>query len=230
MKRGKNYKKIVKDLDKSTTYNLAEGIKKVKTLSYSKFVGSLEIHVALKLSKDKDPKSLKGAISLPHTTSQKEVKVAVFCTPEKEAEAKKAGADIVGLDNLVKDIKAGKMNFDVAIATPDVMPKIAVLGKELGPKGLMPSPKNDTVTEDIASTVSEYKKGKQTFTCDPSGVVHMSVGKLDLKDEKLIENIHSALLAISNVVGKTPELMIKRLHLSPTMGASVKISYSREQE
>jgi len=228
MKRGKNYKKLTKNLDRSVSYSLKDGVKKAKELSYSKFVGSLEIHVDLKLPKDKDPKSLKGAVSLPHATSKKDVKVAVFCTPDKEEDAKKAGADIVGIEKITKDVKEGKIEFDVAIATPSVMPKIAILGKELGPKGLMPNPKNGTVTEDIAEAVAEYKKGKQTFACDMSGVVHMSVGKIDLDDEKLIENIHSAVLAIADVIGKTPELTIEKMHLAPTMGPSVKIAYSRE--
>jgi len=228
MKRGKIYKKLTKNLDRTVSYSLKDGVKKAKELSYSKFVGSLEIHVDLKLPKDKDPKSLKGAVSLPHATSTKDVKVAVFCTPEKEDEAKKAGADFVGMEAIMKDVKEGKIEFDVAIATPSVMPKIAVLGKELGPKGLMPNPKNGTVTDDIAEAVSEYKKGKQTFACDPSGVVHMNVGKIDLDDEKLIENIHIAVQAIADVIGKTPELTVERMHLAPTMGPSVKIIYSKE--
>ena len=228
MKRGKNYKKLTKNLDRTVSYSLKDGVKKAKELSYSKFVGSLEIHVDLKLPKDKDPKSLKGAVSLPYATSKKDVKVAVFCTPEKEEEAKKAGADFVGIEAIMKDVKDGKIEFDVAIATPSVMPKIAVLGKELGPKGLMPNPKNGTVTDDIAEAVSEYKRGKQTFACDMSGVVHMSVGKIDLEDEKLIENIHVAVQAIADIVGKTPELAIERMHLAPTMGPSVKVVYSKE--
>jgi len=228
MKRGKKYTKITKNLDKSISYNLKEGVKKVKELSYSKFVGSVELHVDLKLPKNKDSKSLKGAVSLPHSSSKKSVKVAVFCPVEMEEEAKKAGADFVGLENIMKIVKDGKIEFDVAIATPSVMPKIAVLGKELGPKGLMPNPKNGTVTDDIASAVAEYKKGKQTFACDLSGVIHMSVGEIDLEDEKIIENIHFAVLAIADVLGKTPELSIQRMHLAPTMGPSVKISYSRE--
>jgi len=228
MKRGKIYKKLTKNLDRTVSYSLKDGVKKAKELSYSKFVGSLEIHVDLKLPKDKDPKSLKGAVSLPHATSTKDVKVAVFCTPEKEDEAKKAGADFVGMEAIMKDVKEGKIEFDVAIATPSVMPKIAVLGKELGPKGLMPNPKSGTVTDDIAEAVSEYKKGKQTFACDPSGVVHMNVGKIDLDDEKLIENIHVAVQAIADVIGKTPELTVERMHLAPTMGPSVKIIYSKE--
>jgi large subunit ribosomal protein L1 len=228
MKRGKIYKKLTKNLDRTVSYSLKDGVKKAKELSYSKFVGSLEIHVDLKLPKDKDPKSLKGAVSLPHATSTKDVKVAVFCTPEKEDEAKKAGADFVGMEAIMKDVKEGKIEFDVAIATPSVMPKIAVLGKELGPKGLMPNPKSGTVTDDIAEAVSEYKKGKQTFACDPSGVVHMNVGKIDLDDEKLIENIHIAVQAIADVIGKTPELTVERMHLAPTMGPSVKVVYSKE--
>jgi len=228
MKRGKIYKKLTKNLDRTVSYSLKDGVKKAKELSYSKFVGSLEIHVDLKLPKDKDPKSLKGAVSLPHATSTKDVKVAVFCTPEKEDEAKKAGADFVGMEAIMKDVKEGKIEFDVAIATPSVMPKIAVLGKELGPKGLMPNPKSGTVTDDIAEAVSEYKKGKQTFACDPSGVVHMNVGKIDLDDEKLIENIHIEVQAIADVIGKTPELTVERMHLAPTMGPSVKIIYSKE--
>ncbi len=228
MKRGKKYTKIAKNLDKSISYNLKDGVKKVKELSYSKFVGSIELHVDLKLPKNKDPKSLKGAVSLPHSSSKKTVKVAVFCTPDMEGKAKEAGADFVGIESITKDVKEGKIEFDVAIATPSVMAKIAVLGKELGPKGLMPNPKNGTVTDDIASAVAEYKKGKQTFASDLSGVIHMSVGKIDLEDEKIIENIHSAVLAISEVLGKTPELSIQRMHLAPTMGPSVKIAYSRE--
>lgn len=228
MKRGKKHIKITKDLDRNKSYSLLDGIKKARSLSYSKFVGTLELHADVKLPKDKDPKSVKGAVSLPHASAVKEVKVAVFATPDRDEEAKNAGADIVGMDKLMKDIKEGKIEFDIAIATPSVMPKIAVLGKELGPKGLMPNPKNGTVTEDLASAISEYKKGKQTFICDASGVIHMNVGKLDLEDEKLVENIHTAIDAISDVVGKPHEQMLQRLHLAPTMGPSVKINYSRE--
>ncbi|HOV29514.1 MAG TPA: 50S ribosomal protein L1 [Candidatus Dojkabacteria bacterium] len=227
MKRGKKYKKITQDLDRSASYTLQQGIKKIKTLSYSKFPGTLELHIDLKIPKDKDPKSLKGAVSLPNATNTKNIKVAVFCTPDKEEEAKSAGADFVGLDSLIKEIKENGPHFDVAIATPSVMPKIAVLGKELGPKGLMPNPKNGTVTENISKAVSEYKKGKQTFACDPSGVVHMAVGSLDMEDQKLEENIHTAISAISEVVGKSYDQIIQRMYICPTMGPSIKINYSR---
>ncbi|MHC1716680.1 MAG: 50S ribosomal protein L1 [Candidatus Dojkabacteria bacterium] len=229
MKRGKKHIKITKNLDRNVSYSLAEGIKKARSLSYSKFVGTLELHVDVKLSKDKDPKSVKGAVSLPYASTTKAVKIAVFATPDRDEEAKSAGADFVGMDKLVKDVKEGKVEFDVAIATPSVMAKIAIIGKELGPKGLMPNPKNGTVTEDIAAAVMEYKKGKQTFVCDASGVIHMNVGKLDLEDEKLIENINTAVAAMSEVVGKPYDQMIEKMHLSPTMGPSVKIVYTKTE-
>lgn len=227
MKRGKKYRKLTKNLDKSKIYSLEEAIKKVKELSYSKFVGTLELHMDLNIPKDKDAKSIKGSVSLPHSTEVQDIKIAVF-TDDKVEEAKKAGADLVGLDNLIKDVKGGKINFDIAIATPSAMSKMATIGKELGPKGLMPNPKTGTVTEDIESTIQEYRKGKQTFTCDSSGVIHMGVGKLDMEDEKLIENIHEAVKAIEAAVGKNYVQIINKLHLSPTMGSSVKVRYSRE--
>jgi len=227
MKRGKKYIKTTKGLDREQSYTVAEGVKKVKTLSYSSFVGTLEMHVDVKLPKDRDPKSIKGAVSLPNASGNKVVRVAVFATPDKDAAAKEAGADLVGMEQLMKDIKAGKIEFDVAIATPAVMPKLAVLGKELGPKGLMPSPKNGTVTEDVAKAVAEYKKGKQTFACDDSGVIHMNVGKLDMDDAKLVENVHAGVTSIEEVLGKPVDQILQKMHLAPTMGASVKISYSK---
>jgi large subunit ribosomal protein L1 len=227
MKRGKKYIKTTKGLDREQSYSVVDGIKKVKTLSYSSFTGTLELHVDIKVPKDRDPKSIKGAISLPNASGNKVVRVAVFATPDKDAAAKEAGADLVGMDQLMKDVKEGKIEFDVAIATPAVMPKIAVLGKELGPKGLMPSPKNGTVTDDVATAVSEYKKGKQTFACDDSGVIHMNVGKLDMEDQKLAENVHAGVASIVEVIAKPIDQVVQKMHLAPTMGASVKISYSK---
>jgi len=227
MKRGKKYEKSVKDLNKSKTYSLEEGIKKAKELSYSKFVGSLELHADIKVSKDKDPKSIKGSLSLPHSDGSTNVKIAVF-TKDKQDEAKKAGADFYDFDKLVKNVKDGNIEFDVAIATPSVMSEIAILGKELGPRGLMPNPKVGTVTENVAAVVEEYKKGKQTFTCDASGVIHMKVGKLDMETEKLIENVHEAVKAIEVAIGRNYEQGINKLHLAPTMGHSIKINYTRE--
>jgi large subunit ribosomal protein L1 len=229
MKRGKKYIKTTKDLDREKIYSVIDGIKKVKTLSYSTFTGTLELHIDIKIPKDRDPKSIKGAVSLPNASGNKVVRVAVFTTPDRDAEASKAGADIVNMEQLIKDVKSGKVEFDVAIATPSVMSKIAVLGKELGPKGLMPSPKNGTVTEDIEKAVSEYKKGKQTFACDESGVIHMSAGKLDMDDAKLAENVNACIAALEEVFGKPYDQFIQKLNFAPTMGASVKVSYSKSE-
>ena len=202
MKRGKKYINSIKNYDPTETYTLKDGIEEVKKLSYGKFNGTLELHAGIIVPKDRDPKSIKGAYTLPHSTGNSDIKIAVFCTPELEKDATKAGADIVGLDKLSKDVKAGKIEFDIAIASPSVMPKIAVLGRELGPKGLMPNPKNGTVTDDFAGTIKEYRQGKKTFACDDSGVIHLNAGKLDMSTEELIENVETCIKAIEDTLGK----------------------------
>ncbi|NLZ24549.1 50S ribosomal protein L1 [Candidatus Dojkabacteria bacterium] len=229
MKRGKKYRKVAENLDRTKIYSLEEAVTKVKETSYSSFVGSLEAHFNIKIPKDTDPKSLKGALTLPHQTDVKKIVIAVFTTPEKEKEAKEAGADYVGLDNLIKEIQAGKISFDIVIASPSVMSKIAILGKELGPKGLMPNPKSGTVTDNIAETVKEYKKGKQPFSCDSTGVIHIKVGRLDMEDEKLIENIHATVDAIEQVIGKQYPQAVSKLHITPTIGPSFKVDYKKKE-
>lgn len=227
MKRGKKYLKTSKNLDRNKSYTLEDGIKEVKRTSYSKFIGSLEAHFDIIIPKDRDPKSIKGALSLPYSSDSKDVTILAFVTPDKEKDAKDAGANYVGLESLIKDIKDNKITFDVAIATPSVMPKIAILGKELGPKGLMPSPKNGTVTDDIKSAIEEYKKGKQTFACDTSGVIHIKAGKLDMDDDKLISNLHTAVSAIEEVMGKAYNQAVTKMHITSTMGPSFKIDYKK---
>lgn len=226
-KRGKKYIEISKKKD-TKEYELVEGIKKLKELSYSKFPGTVEMHLKVTLPKDKDPKSIKGSLSLPHG-SGKGKKVAVFASEQFQKIAKDAGADIVGLEDLIKDVQAGKMPFDIAIATPDVMPKIAVLGKELGPKGLMPNPKTGTVASGdvLAKTIGEYKKGKLTFSADAQGGIHLNVGKLDLEPEKIVENINKAIIAVEEVFGKPYNQFVKKITLAPTMGPSVKVIYTK---
>lgn len=226
--RGKKYTKI-KKAQPNDAMPLKQAVSEVKKLSYSSFDGTIELHLTLKLPKDTDVKSLKGSVSLPHSTGTKEVKVAVFCTPENEAAAKDAGADIYNLEQLMADVKAGKVEFDVAIATPDIMPQIAMLGKELGPRGLMPNPKTGTVTEDVATAVKEYKQGKLTFKCDDSGNMHFPVGKISMEDEKVIENVMAAISAASDVVGRRPAQLVTKAHLAPTMGPSVKVKFEFEE-
>jgi large subunit ribosomal protein L1 len=228
MQRGKRYIDSIKNYDPAKIYDIKAGIEKVKELSYSNFTGTLEVHADIIIPKDRDPKSIKGTYTLPHSLGEVETKIAVFCPPELEDDAKKAGADIVGLKKLTKEVKAGNIDFDIAIATPSVMADIAVLGKELGPRGLMPNPKSGTVTDDLVETIKEYKAGKQTFACDESGVIHLKAGKLDMDTEDLVENVEACIEAITKTLNKPYEQAINRLHLAPTMGASVKISYSKE--
>lgn len=226
-RRGKKYVEIKKKQPKQAL-PLKEAIDAVKKLSYTKFKGTIELHLAVELPKDKEAKSIKGAFSLPHPVSTKDVKVAVFTSDAHVKDAEAAGADMYNLDQLMKDVKAGKIAFDVAIATPDVMPKIASLGRELGPRGLMPNPKTGTVTTDIKKTVEEYKKGKTSFACDESGVMHFAVGKVDTETEMIVENVISCLDAAAEVIGKRRETVSRTAHLSATMGPSVEVIFQFE--
>ena len=219
---GKKYKAMAKTFE-DKLYPLPEAIKKAKDTSFSKFPGSIELHIGITLPKDKEPKSVKGSLSLPHPVSVKETRIIVFCDKDKVESATKAGAIEAGLEDLVKKVKGGWMEFDVALASPSVMPQIAILGKELGPKGLMPNPKTGTLTDDFEKAIGEFKKGKTKWSCDESGGVHVVIGKVDTDDEKIIENIKTALQTIADTIGKPKELLVKAITLSPTMGAGVRV-------
>jgi large subunit ribosomal protein L1 len=227
MARGKKYQKAIKKRPVEIL-SLKEAIEKVKELSYTKFPGSVELHANVKLAKDTDPKSIKGSVSFPNSVGTTDVKIAVFAEGEEAKNATKAGADIVGLEDLVKDIQKGKIEFDIAIATPSAMPKIAMLGKELGPRGLMPNPKLGTVTENVASAVAEFKAGKMNFKADAQGNIHMSVGKTDMDTEMIEENVKAAFKAIGEAFNKNVNTLLRQSHLSPTMGSSVKFRYEVE--
>ncbi len=225
-KRGRKYKKVVQKKE-TKVYSLKEAIQKAKEYSYSSFEGTIELHAALRLTKDLEPKSIKGSVSLPYSQG-KDVKIAVFTEPADEKKAKEAGADFIGTEKIMKDVKDGKINFDIAIATPETMPKIAQLGKELGPKGLMPNPKTGTVTNDFEQVIKEYKKGKENFAADNQGVIHMAVGKINLEEEKIEENVKTALQAIAQCVGnKEMTQVIRKTHLAPTMGPSAEFKLEK---
>lgn len=222
-KRGKKYEDKAKDSIEKTLYSLSDGIQKVKKNSYSKFDGSIDLHIKIAVPTDKDPKSIKGSISLPHSVKTEAVKVIVFCPKEEAEKAKKSGAIEAGLEDLIKKIQGGWMDFDVAIAVPSVMAQIAILGKDLGPKGLMPNPKTGTLTEDIEKALDEFKKGKTKFSCDSSGVIHLSVGKIGMEDKMVIENILYTIKQIASVIGRQVTTLVKSVSIAPTMGKSVKI-------
>lgn len=222
-KHGKKYATMIEKVS-DQTYPLEDAVKLVKDTSYTSFPGSVELHLCITLPKDKEAKSIKGSLSLPHPTESKEVRIIVFCEKDIEEKARKAGATDAGIEELIKKIQDGWMDFDVALATPSVMGKIAILGKQLGPKGLMPNPKTGTLVEDVEKALSEFKKGKSKFSCDESGGVHLVVGKTGTEDAKIIENIRYTVRSVAETIGKPAILLVKGVALASTMGPGVRVA------
>src|SRR6186713_3545125 len=182
-------------VDSNKTYSLKEASSLVKEVNTTKFDSSVDVHIRLGIDPKKADQAIRGTVSLPHGTG-KTKRVLVLCTPDKEAEAKAAGADFVGLDEYVQKIDGGWTDVDVIIATPSVMPKIGRLGKILGPRNLMPNPKTGTVTNDVAAAVNEVKGGKIAFKVDKAGIIHASIGRVSFTSEKITENSHELINAI----------------------------------
>jgi large subunit ribosomal protein L1 len=182
-------------VDKNKVYSLKEASQLVKDINCTKFDSSVDLHIRLGVDPKKADQQVRGTVSLPHGTG-KTKKVLVLCTPDKEADAKAAGADYVGLDEYVTKIEGGWVDVDVIIATPSVMPKIGKLGKVLGPRNLMPNPKTGTVTNDVAAAVNEVKGGKIAFKVDKAGIVHASIGRISFDAKKIAENSHELINAI----------------------------------
>ncbi|SKA17219.1 50S ribosomal protein L1 [Sediminibacterium ginsengisoli] len=183
----KKRKVAVTKVDKNKAYSLKEASNLVKEINCTKFDSSVDLHIRLGVDPKKADQQVRGTVSLPHGTG-KTKKVLVLCTPDKEAAAKEAGADYVGLDEFITKIEGGWVDIDVIIATPAVMPKIGKLGKVLGPRNLMPNPKTGTVTNDVAAAVNEVKGGKIAFKVDKAGIVHASIGRVSFAPEKITEN------------------------------------------
>jgi large subunit ribosomal protein L1 len=224
MKKGKKYLEAVSKVDKSKVYDLDEAVKLVKETSVSKFDGSVEIAMRLNLDTRKSDQQLRGAIVLPNGTG-KEKKVLVIAKGDNAKAAKEAGADYVGdTDMLEKIEKENWLDFDVMIATPDMMPLLGKLGKVLGPKGLMPNPKTGTVTTDVKKAVSDVKKGRVEYKTDSYGNVHALVGKVSFTEEALMENI-KAFVAV--ILKSKPSVVkgvyVKNVALSTTMGPGIKL-------
>ena len=182
-------------VDKSKVYSLKEASSLVKVVNTTKFDASVDLHIRLGVDPKKADQAIRGTVTLPHGTG-KTKKVLVLCTPDKEADAKAAGADFVGLDEFVTKIEGGWVDVDVIIATPSVMPKIGKLGKILGPRNLMPNPKTGTVTNDVAAAVNEVKGGKIAFKVDKAGIIHASIGRVSFSPEKIADNCHELINAI----------------------------------
>jgi large subunit ribosomal protein L1 len=182
-------------LDKNKVYSLKEASALVKEVNTTKFDASVDLHVRLGVDPKKADQAIRGTVTLPHGTG-KTKRVLVLCTPDKEADARAAGADFVGLDEFVQKIEGGWVDIDVIVATPAVMPKIGKLGKILGPRNLMPNPKTGTVTNDVAAAVTEVKGGKIAFKVDKAGIIHASIGRVSFSPEKIAENSNELINAL----------------------------------
>lgn len=220
---GKKFLEKSKLVDKEKLYDLNEALALLKQTSYAKFDESVEIAVRLGVNPKHADQQVRSTVTLPHGTG-KTMRIAVFAKGEKIKEAGENGADIVGAEDLVDRIKKGFLDFDVAIATPDMMRDVGQLGKILGPRGLMPNPKAGTVTFDIAKTIKEIKKGKIEFRCDQYGIVHSAIGKVSFSDNMLYDNFKDFILAILKAKPAVVKgQYIKSIAISTSMGCGIKI-------
>ncbi|RLD72439.1 MAG: 50S ribosomal protein L1 [Bacteroidetes bacterium] len=219
----KNRKLALEKLDKDKQYTINEASGLVKEMTTSKFDASVDIDVRLGVDPRKASQMVRGVVTLPHGTG-KDVKVLVLCTPEKEDEAKEAGADYVGLDDYIEKIEKGWTDMDVIVTMPPVMAKIGKLGRVLGPRGLMPNPKSGTVTMEIGKAVSDVKMGKIDFKVDKYGIIHTSIGKVSFTAEKIAENAREFMNTIIKLKPSSAKgTYIKSIYLSSTMSPGVKL-------
>ena len=219
----KNQKNAYAKVEPNKAYKLAEAAALLKEITFTKFDASVDIDVRLGVDPRKANQMVRGVVTLPHGTG-KTVRVLVLCTPEKEEEAKAAGADYVGLDEYVEKIKGGWPDVDVIITTPNVMGKVGALGRILGPRGLMPNPKTGTVTMDVAKAVSEVKAGKIDFKVDKFGIVHTSIGKVSFSPEQIVDNANEFLSMIMKLKPSAAKgSYVKSIYLSSTMSPGLQI-------
>ncbi|MDR2478895.1 MAG: 50S ribosomal protein L1 [Treponema sp.] len=226
MKRGKKYNESVKKYSPASTYPLDEALGLIKTMAYAKFDETVDLSVKLNLKKNQ---SVRDTVVLPNQF-RGEKKVLVFCKPEKEKEAQEAGAAFVGADDLIEKVKGGWTDFDVAVATPDMMKDVGKLGMVLGRKGLMPNPKTGTVTFDLKGTLAELKKGRTEFRADKTGVVHLAVGKVSMEPKKVAENVNAV---VTEIKRKRPAdakgEFIQTVSVASTMGPGVWVAISDQE-
>ena len=222
MKRvSKKRKEVLSKFDLTKSYTLVDACDLVKAITTSKFDASVDICVRLGVDPRKANQMVRGTVALPHGTG-KDIRVLVLCTPDKEAEAKAAGADYVGLDDYLQKIKDGWTDVDVIITMPAVMGKLGPLGRILGPRGLMPNPKTGTVTMDVAKAVQEVKAGKIDFKVDKTGIVHAGIGRISFEADKIVDNAHEIIQTLIKLKPTAAKgTYIKSIHLSSTMSPAI---------
>lgn len=222
-KTSKNRREALAQYDRDKSYTLSEAVSILKKISKAKFDASVDIDVRLGVDPKKADQMVRGVVALPHGTG-KEVKVLVLCTPDKEEEAKNAGADYVGLDEYITKIQGGWTDVDVVITMPTVMAKVGRLGRILGPRGLMPNPKSGTVTMDIAEAVKGVKAGKIDFKVDKTGIIHTSIGKVSFEENKLEANIREVMNTLTKLKPASAKgTYFQSIYVSSTMSPSIAI-------
>lgn len=225
-KVSKRLKAIAATVDSTKTYALVDALKLVKQNATAKFDESIDVAVQLGVDAKKSDQVVRGSVVLPAGTG-KSVRVAVFAQGEKAEQARAAGADIVGMEDLAEQVKAGNLNFDVVIASPDTMRVVGTLGQILGPRGLMPNPKVGTVTPDVATAVRNAKAGQVQFRVDKGGIIHGTIGRASFEPTALQQNLNALIEALQKLKPATSKgIYVRRIALSSTMGAGVRVDQS----
>ena len=225
-RRGKKYQEVAKKVDRNKTYQLKEALELAVQTSTTKFDSSVEVHVRLGVDPRQADQNIRATVALPHGTG-KDVRVAVFAPESEHADAKKAGADVVGDETFLKQLDKEELNFDTLIVTPQYMPKLGKYARLLGPRGLMPNPKSGTVSANIAQAVKEAKAGKVEYRVDKQAIVHLSVGKVSFGEQKLSENVK---VFLDSLAAQKPSTIkgayVKSTTISTTMGPGIKVEHS----
>jgi len=231
-KRGKKYREAAKLVDRNRTYSPAEAIDLARRASYANFDATVEVHLKMGVDPRQADQQVRSTVSLPHGTGRT-VRVLVFAEGEAEKAAREAGADYVGSDDLIKRIQDGWFDFDVAVATPAMMSKVGRLGRQLGPRGLMPSPKSGTIVpeDDLPRVIKELKAGRVEFRTDKTANIHVPIGRVSFSNEQLLENLAALMEAVQRAKPSAAKgQYIRRLTIAPTMGPGIKVDVYQAQQ
>ncbi len=230
MKRSKSYRSATEQIDSARLYAPLEAVRLAKQTATTSYPSTVEVALRLGVDPRKADQMVRGTVNLPHGTG-KTARVLVFATGERAEEARAAGADIVGSDELIEEVSGGRLDFDAVVATPDLMGKVGRLGRVLGPRGLMPNPKTGTVTDDVERAVIEFKGGRVEYRTDKVGNIHLGIGKVSFDRAKLLENLHAVVEELVRVKPASAKgRYLRAVTLSSTMGPGVHIDPARARE